>query len=394
MISVADRKMCCGCGACKTVCHKNAIDMVTDKVGFIFPQIDVNLCIDCGLCEKNCPVLNHKNEEDFNHDVFIAFAKDKQVRRNGSSGGMFGLIAQHIIGDGGIVYGAAFDNKLKLKCTCATEKAELYPLYKSKYLQSDLGDSFIKIKEQLDNDKQVLFVATPCQVFALKLFLNKEYDNLLTVDFVCHGVPSQWLFDKCKDYVEKNKKIKIIEYGFRAKKKNGSTPHYYTIKYEKHGSTKQKTALYIDSPFYYGFQRYITLRDSCYNCQFSFSNRVSDITIGDFHEVDRYIDGINRFDGVSSFVVNTKKGQEVWSGIKDKTVFYELDFTKLLENGEMMCGGTQKPKSRDEFINDIENETFETVVKKHLNGRKQWTKRIYYALPKCMRKIMKRVMIR
>lgn len=394
MISISTKAMCCGCAGCKTVCPTNAINMVTDEMGFVFPKVNNDICINCGLCEKNCPVLNHKNEKDLDHNIYIAFAKDKDIRFNGSSGGMFGLIAKHIIEESGVVYGAAFDDNLKLKCTCATTLEELYPLYKSKYLQSDLGESFEKIKNQLDNGIKVLFVSTPCQVYALKLFLNKEYQNLLTVDFVCHGVPSQWLFDKCKAYVEKEKNIRIFDYSFRAKKKNGATPHYYTVKYEKQGKIREKTALYIDSPFYYGFQKYITLRDSCYDCRFSHSNRVSDITIGDFHEVDKYINGINRFDGVSSFIVNTQKGQEIWSLIKNNTVFYELDFKTLLQNGELMCGGTQEPKSREEFVTALKTKNFQAVVDKYLNGKKQWTKRIYYSLPNIVRKIMKRVMIR
>jgi len=394
MISISTKAMCCGCAGCKTVCPTNAINMVTDEMGFVFPKVNNDICLNCGLCEKNCPVLNHKNEKDLDHNIYIAFAKDKDIRFNGSSGGMFGLIAKHIIEESGVVYGAAFDDNLKLKCTCAKTLEELYPLYKSKYLQSDLGESFEKIKNQLDNGIKVLFVSTPCQVYALKLFLNKEYQNLLTVDFVCHGVPSQWLFDKCKAYVEKEKNIRIFDYSFRAKKKNGTTPHYYTVKYEKQGKIREKTALYIDSPFYYGFQKYITLRDSCYDCRFSHSNRVSDITIGDFHEVDKYINGINRFDGVSSFIVNTQKGQEIWSLIKNNTVFYELDFKTLLQNGELMCGGTQEPKSREEFVTALKTKNFQAVVDKYLNGKKQWTKRIYYSLPNIVRKIMKRVMIR
>ena len=394
MISISNKAMCCGCATCEIVCPTNAISMMTDEIGFVFPKVDNNACINCGLCEKSCPVLNHKNEKDLNHSIFVTFAKDKEIRFNGSSGGMFGLIAKHIIEEGGVVYGAAFDDNLKLKCTCATTLEELYPIYKSKYLQSDLEESFERIKNQLDSGIKVMFVSTPCQVCALKLFLNKEYQNLLTVDFVCHGVPSQWLFDKCKDYVEKKKNIRVLDYSFRSKKKNGSTPHYYTVKYEKQGKIREKTALYIDSPFYYGFQKYITLRDSCYDCQFSYSNRVSDITIGDFHEVDKYIKGINRFDGVSSFIVNTQKGQQIWSLIKNHTVFHELDFKTLVENGELMCGGTQKPKSRDEFVKTLENEEFEAVVDKYLNGKKQWTKRIYYSLPNIVRKIMKRVMIK
>lgn len=394
MISVKDKSLCCGCSSCALSCPTNAIEMVEDEAGFVFPSVNQALCINCSLCEKRCPVLNHENAEDKNHSVFIAYAKDQDVRFNGSSGGMFGLIAKNVILNGGVVFGAAFDEQFKLKCTPAQNEQQLYPLYKSKYLQSDIGDSFEKIKLLLDEGKQVLFVSTPCQVYALKLWLSKDYQNLITVDFVCHGVPSQSLFDKCRDFVEKRDSVKLLSYSFRAKKKNGATPHYYKYVVSKNGKAKEKLALYTDSPFYYGFQKYITLRDSCYDCHFSYSNRVSDITIGDFHEVDKYISGINRFDGVSNLVVNTPKGESVWESIKNDTIFYELDFPLLLQNGELMCGGTKKPKQRDEFVNALASQPFEKVVEKYLDGRRQYTKKVYYALPKFLRKIMKKVLIK
>lgn len=394
MISPNDKSLCCGCGSCSLTCHTKAIKMVEDEVGFVFPRVDKNLCNNCGLCEKKCPVLNHENEIDVNHEVYIAHAKDNEIRFMGSSGGMFGLIARNILEQDGVVFGAAFDDNLQLKCTSATTVDELFSLYKSKYLQSDLGDSFLKIRELLNSDRKVLFVSTPCQVYALKLFLDKDYCNLTTVDFVCHGVPSQHLFDKCRSYVERKENISLVNYTFRVKKKNGATPHYYRKEYTKFGKAYSKVLLYTDSPFYYGFQKYITLRDSCYGCRFAFSNRVSDLTIGDFHEVDKYINGINRFDGISHVVINTENGKKLWEKIRNKTVSYELDFNELIDNKELMCGNTVRPANRDQFITDLKNKTFDDVVAIHLDGKKQYVKKLYYSMPKFFRKILKKVMIR
>ena len=394
MISLDNKSFCCGCGNCARCCPTKAIKIVPDDAGFLVPTANLELCVNCGLCEAKCPVLNHKNEIDIKHTFYAAYANDKKDRLNGSSGGMFGIFAKNIISHGGVVFGAAFDDNLKLKCTKATDVEELVPLYKSKYLQSDLGNSFFEIKELLDAGKQVLFVSTPCQVYALKLFLDKEYANLTTIDFVCHGVPSQVLFDKCKKYTENEENIEMVDYSFRAKKPNGSTPHYYKIKYKKEGKLKEKIVLYTDSYFYYGFQKYITLRDSCYDCQFSYSNRVSDITIGDFHEIERYVEGINRFDGVSSVVINTQKGRELWEESCDRTTFYNLDFQMLLDKKELMCGGTVKPKSREQFVSDLITLQFDEVIKKYLNGKKEYTKKLYYKMPKILRKIMKKVLIK
>ena len=392
MLEIKNKKDCCGCGTCEKVCPHKAIKMGEDKCGFLFPNIDLDACIDCKICENICPVLNHSNEKDKEHKVFAAYSKDSQTRFEGSSGGMFGMLAKSVIAQNGKVYGAAFDKNLKLKCTSAETEQELTPLYKSKYLQSDLGNSCYEIEMELKKGRKVLFVSTPCQVYALKRFLKKDYENLILVDFVCHGVPSQAFFDKCKNFVENKEKIKILDLQFRTKKKNGATPHYYTITYDKSGKICKKTQLYVKSPFYYGFQKYITLRDSCYDCQFSHSNRCSDITIGDFHSIDKYVKGINRFDGVSTVVINTEKGKNVWETISENVIYYEIDFETLYNNGGLMCGGTQKPKDRDAFVVDLEERPFEQVFSKHLDGSREYTKQLYYAMPTVVRKILKNLM--
>ena len=392
MINIKNKSECCGCGCCEAICVSQAIHMEKDQNGFLYPVVKKEKCINCGLCDNHCPVLNHKNEEELNHKAFAAYAKNAQTRFNGSSGGMFGLLAEYVLSKSGVVYGAGFDQELKLKCMPAKTVDELIPLYKSKYLQSDLNKVFPKIQEHLENGKTVLFVSTPCQVFALKLFLKKEYSNLILVDFVCHGVPSQDFFDRCKLFVENKDNIKILDYQFRSKIKNGATPHYYKIKYVKNNKIKEKTSLYLNSPFYYGFQKYITLRDSCYDCRFATTNRVSDITISDFHNIDKYISKINRFDGVSTVVTNTKKGLEIWHKISENCDAYEMDFKELYHNKEMMCGSTKKPPSRDDFIKDLETMPFDYVVKKHLNGKKEIFKKVYYSLPSFVRKRFKRLL--
>ncbi len=391
MIEINLKKDCCGCGTCERVCPRNAIKMVPDKSGFLFPVVDTASCVGCNLCDNVCPVLNHSNEEDMEHTVYAAYSKNPQTRYEGSSGGMFGTFAKSVIAQGGRVYGAAFDKELKLRCTSAETEEELVPLYKSKYLQSDLGDSFREIEGELKNGKQILFVSTPCQVYALKRYLKKDYDNLLLVDFVCHGVPSQSLFDKCKAFVEEKEGIKLLDYQFRAKKKNGATPHYYTATYEKSGREYKKLRLYVDSPFYYGFQKYITLRDSCYDCQFSHSNRCSDITIGDFHGIDRYIKGINRFDGVSTVVINTPKGKKAWDTVAENVAFREVSFEELYKNRELMCECTKMPAGRESFIADLQEKSFEEVYAKHLDGSREYVKKLYYAMPSFTRKILKRI---
>ena len=390
MLSVSTN-LCCGCGNCALVCPKGCISLTENENGFLLPTVNTDSCISCGKCEKVCPVLDYTAKIDETHTAFAAYAKTPKDRFNGSSGGVFGGAAKHFLKSNGIVYGAAFDEHLQLKTTKAENEDELTPLFKSKYLQCDIGSAFIDIRQHLENGKKVLYTATPCQIQALKKYLGKTYENLWTIDFVCHGVPSQKFFDLCREYTQTKQNIQIENYQFRAKKKHGSTPHYYKMKYRKNEKSKEKTSLYLHSPFYYGFQKYITLRESCYHCPFAKSNRPSDITIGDFHAIDKYVAGINRFDGVSTVVINTEKGATLWKEIQPDFVEHPIDFSVLLENKELMTGPTPKPKNYDVFWSNYRALSFKDFAKKHLNGKKEWMKRLYYHLPAFTRKILKKV---
>ncbi len=397
MIDIINPTNCCGCGNCALVCPKQCIRIKEDSCGFLLPVVNKAECVNCNACDMACPVQNHKNQVVTEHEAFITYAKDKRTRFAGSSGGMFGTIANYIF-DGNeekdvYVYGASFDECLQLKLTRADCKKDLCILYKSKYLQSNLGCKFVEIKDLLDKGKKVMFTATPCQVCALKLYLKDDYENLLTLDFVCHGVPSQNLFDKCRRYVEKKRGIVLKDYQFRTKRKRGSTPHYCKLTYIKNGKLKTKTMLYTKDPFYLGFQKYITMRDSCYDCQFSYSNRCSDITIGDFHQVDEFVRGINRFDGVSLLVTNTKKGKDVWENVKESLYYYELDASKLIKENKLLSGnGTVITEKRSRFLKDLQDKEFDEVVKTHLNTKKEWKKNFYYSLPRFVREKIKKVM--
>lgn len=390
MIKTDDKALCCGCGICTKVCPNGAITMKADKCGSKYPKIDTEKCCDCGICHKYCPVLNYSKGEDTSHLLFAAYSKDPDRRFEGSSGGMFGLMARNVISQGGVVYGAAFDEKFQLRCIRAVTEEELNPLYKSKYLQSELISAFDPIKSDLECGLTVLFVSTPCQVFALKLFLKKDYENLILVDFICHGVSSQYLFDKCLEYDEKKQNCKIYDFQFRAKKKNASSPHYFKIRYSRGDKEYVKIKLYMKSSFYSGFHKNITLRDSCYSCKFAYSNRCSDITIGDFHTINKYVKGINRFDGVSTVCVNTNKGKNVWLSIQEMTVFKPIDFKMIYDAGELMCGGTQMPPLRDDFVRAMEKEPFDIVVNKYLDGSREYAKQIYYGMPSPVRKIIRK----
>lgn len=395
MIDINDKSKCCGCGTCSLVCPQKCISIEQDNLGFLFPRIDNSACIHCGRCKQVCPLLDMPECKETNKGVYAAFANNTEDRFNGSSGGVFGIVAQWVVSQNGVVFGAGFDETLRLKCMTAKNNEELLKLYKSKYLQSEVGDKFEQIKDYLKNGRWVLFCSTPCQVAALRKYLGPQSNSpyLILVDFFCHGVPSQAFFDRCIKYVEAKKKIKICGYEFRTKLQNGSTPHYYTYRYTtKLGKLKKKTNLYLFDPFYLGFQKYITLRDSCYNCPYGNGNHCGDITIGDFHDVDNYVRGINRFDGISTVIINSQKGQDVWDLINNKLHVYPLQMDVLMKDKIIFSGATPKPARRDEFMNDLQNKEFEEVVSKWLDSRKEWKKVIYYHLPKTIRHVLKRML--
>lgn len=189
MIHIIDKSKCCGCNACVQRCPKQCIAMQVDEEGFLYPVVDQSVCIDCGLCEKVCPVIN-LNEPRQPLQVLAAKNRNEEQRLRSSSGGIFILLAEHIIKQGGVVFGARFDKNWEVEHAYAETLEELEPLMRSKYVQSRIGNTYKEAEQFLKQGRQVLFVGTPCLIAGLKKFLRKEYENLLAVDFICHGVPS------------------------------------------------------------------------------------------------------------------------------------------------------------------------------------------------------------
>ncbi len=203
MIEIRDKKMCCGCEACVQICPKGCISLNRDSEGFFYPKVDRALCVDCGLCDGVCPVINRsENREPIK--TLAAKNRDDQIRANSSSGGIFTLLAQQTIAQGGVVFGAKFNDRWEVIHDYSETVEGVAAFRGSKYVQSRIGDNFIKVKKFLDSGRRVLFSGTPCQIAGLKNFLGREYDNLLTVDFICHGVPSPAVWERYKSEVLRN----------------------------------------------------------------------------------------------------------------------------------------------------------------------------------------------
>ena len=392
-MNVTDVYDCCGCGCCEMICPLECISMKEEVNGHLFPNLDEKRCISCSKCLSVCPCYRIDINNGYDRKLYAAYSKDEKLRFTSSSGGMFGTFASEIIRYGGIVYGASFDHNLQLKCKGVTNCKDLYRLFKSKYIQCDMQCKLEEIKEHTENGKYVMVCSTPCQISALKKYIGRDYDNLVLIDFPCHGVPSQSLFDKCLKWVGDKRKINITGYEFRSKKKNGKTPHYFTYTYVKKSKTYKQTKLFLSDPFYYGFQRCITMRSSCYHCPYSEGIRASDITIGDFHDIDEYWNDINRFDGISMVIVNSLKGKKLFEKILPSIEYKEFDYHTMVDKGSVFSGSTAEPVDRSRFLLDLEQEDFNDVVRKWLLPRKDVYKYLYYVMPDGIRMFLKNIII-
>ncbi|MBQ7769464.1 MAG: Coenzyme F420 hydrogenase/dehydrogenase, beta subunit C-terminal domain [Oscillospiraceae bacterium] len=380
---------CCGCRTCKAVCKLDAISVVRDKYGFEQICVDETKCVECGMCEKVCPALHTPVIED-RKLCGLAYALDGNTRHNGSSGGLFGTFAKKVLSQQGCVYGAAFDANLQLKTTCAETEEELIPLYKSKYLLCDTHTAFGEIKEKLLAGQKVLYCASPCQVAALKLYLGKDYENLLLVDFICHGVGSQTLFDQSVSYVEKKLSGKIKSFIFRYKVKNGVSHYYYKMQYEKKGKLLNKEDLYFSFPYYNGYCKQLVCRNSCYACQYATPERVADITVGDFHNVERYEPAVDSYAGVSMLICNTQRGKAFVESVQEQLHIKEYPW-EVMEKNNHFHKGDGAPKEQKAFMESVANDRFEETVDKFLKPSRDWMKLLYYKSPLFLRKIAKKL---
>lgn len=378
---------CCGCRTCQIVCKFNAISIVEDRYGFERVSIDKTLCKDCGACEKVCPALHIPTVSD-RYVCGLTYSLNETERCDGSSGGVFGVFAKKVLSQNGCVYGAAFDTQLELKTTCAETESELEPLYKSKYLLCDINVSFAEMQKKLLSGQLVLYCASPCQVAALKLYLGKDYDNLILVDFACHGVGSQSLFNRSIEYMEKKLSGKVTGFAFRHKGKGSASHHYYKMTYIKKGKTISKEDLYFSFPYYNAYCKQLVCRESCYACQYATPERVSDITIGDFHNIEHYESSVDSYAGVSMFVCNTKRGQMFFDSVKDR-LFVKAFPWEILKINNHFRGGSGAPEKQTAFMESVAKDTFDKTVSKFLKPSKDWVRLLYYKSPRFLRKMAK-----
>lgn len=368
IINRVKTNQCCGCSACVSVCPKECLTLNADKNGFLQVKLSKHNCIECGLCEKVCPVLNQREEKELEIEAFAVKNTEESQRKNSSSGGVFIALANQVIEEGGVVCGAKFDKDFHLIHDFAQTKEELKPLMGSKYLQSDMKDCYKKVKNYLLQERLVLFVGTPCQVMGLKLYLKKEYDNLLAVEVVCHGVPSPLVWEKYLEEVCKRKKISLNEIeniSFRNKDKSWRV---FNLKIEGKEKTILKESLH-DNLYMRGFLQNLFLRQSCHNCPAKNFNSMADISLADYWSIDRFHPEIDDNKGVSAMILYNKKIKLDFNKLfldfkKLKLDFKNTTLRNILETNTALVKSAKPHPRREEF--------FDTMQEKGLLNLKQY----------------------
>ena len=385
-IGTLEHSRCCGCKACGDVCPSGAISFHTDEEGFFYPSVGDG-CVECGLCVKVCPASTPLRDYKLHEQSFIGcLDKNKERRDTGSSGGIFGLLASKKLAENFLVCGAAFDEELKLCHILVDNEKDLGPLKKSKYLQSDCNGIYKRIKECLASGRKVMFVGTPCQCDAIRHYFRGKEEKLLLVDFACHGVPSQELFDRCKQYYEENHQCKVKSFSFRYKPKQYGSPQNFLLLFDKDGKRIKRNGPYYKYPFYCGFQKYITLRPSCYTCQWAKTERVSDITLADFWGVELATEKWDRTDTPSLVIINSERGKQLFQEIEGEIDFFLTDREHAVRRNGSLIKSTSLKKERQLFFADMQSLPFQKVVERYLSVRRSWAMDIYYAVPFSVRK--------
>lgn len=349
------KELCNGCGACALRCPKNAIKMVEDEEGFLYPVIDKSKCIDCKVCEKVC---SNKNESNYESEAYIAINNNKEELKMSASGGMFYILAKYVIENEGVVFGVTYNENVEAIHEYATTLNECKKFCGSKYVRSDLKDTYREAEDFLKKGRLVLYTGTACQLSGLKSFLGKEYDNLILCDILCHANPSPKIFELYKKNVEKkhNKKIKNIK--FRAKETgwSNSTP---LIEFSDNEKIEDRT-------FYNAFIKELINRPSCNYCVFASKKRVSDFTIGDFWGIEKVDNTIDKSNGVSLILINSDKGKRILSFIDKKSLLKKVNIEDVIKYNHFQ--NVPPNKKRKDFFEKIEkNEINENNIIKYMN---------------------------
>ncbi|MBE6605464.1 MAG: 4Fe-4S dicluster domain-containing protein [Ruminococcaceae bacterium] len=355
-----DPEKCTGCGACVNICPVDAVKLEENEYGFVYPVISEEKCIECNLCSKTCEkIFDTKLLEP--SKAYACTIKDKDILMKSSSGGVFSALAEHVLSNNGAVCGCIYDNTLKPVHICSEKKDDYLLMRKSKYVQSDTGLVYRGIKKRLERGQEVLFTATPCQVAALKGYLGKDYENLISIDLICHGVPSYGMFREFVKYLEKKYITKIVDFDFRSKK---YTWQRYTMEFTDY-TGRIKNIGKNDEFYMYGFSMGNLMRPSCFKCRYATEKRCGDVTIGDFWGHDDLKLPCDKVNGISVCMLNTEKATKLSCVLKGSMIMEEVDYNAVVNGNTCLRHPTNKGIKWDKYMEAYKNGGISTLAKQY-----------------------------
>ena len=371
VVSKVPKEKCCGCYACVTACPKHCIQMQADAEGFSFPLVEENCCINCGVCESVCPIIHDWQPDNQHRTEACAIVNvDEKTRSSSSSGGAFSLIAEEVIRNDGVVFGAAFAEDFgSVHHVCIDNTNDLDMLRGSKYMQSEIGDTYELVERFLDAGREVLFSGTPCQIGGLLSYLKRPYDNLLTQDIVCHGVPSSLLWRKCKCEKEKEQNAMIKQVCFRDKDTGWKG---YSVKICFSNDVVYKR-VYYEEPFMQAFLSDYCLRSSCYNCSFKTVERQSDITLADFWGIEEVVPEMDDNKGTSLVLIHSEKGKRFVDRVANRARIKAVDIKTAVKGNPSIDHSAHKSDVRERFFSYLKQYTLTETIKK-INHLSVWSR--------------------
>lgn len=337
------KENCCGCHACYNICPQLAINMIADKEGFLYPSVSVEKCINCGKCLNICPNVVHPSL-NLGDKSYACYAKNYEEHLGSSSGGIFSVLARRFLDEEGVIFGAAFNEKMEVEHIGISKTEDLFKLKGTKYVQSRIGKSYAYVREALLKGKKVLFSGTPCQVAGLKAYLGEDYENLLSIDLICHGVPSPAVWKRYLNECFGEDNVSAMQ--FRNKRKGISKVTMdYTLKSGEVIHESYNESLYIK-----GFIGNFYTRPSCFRCNFKGIGRCSDITIGDFWSAREFHSEMNDSYGISGIIVHTEKGKRWLESVKNQLILCDAQASEIAVWNECLLESVKENQYRRMFF--------------------------------------------
>ena len=356
MINITDKSRCTGCTACYNICSHKAISMQFDDCGHIYPTVNLDLCTDCGLCEKVCPLLHEERiPKDENLDaleVKAIYNKDEEIRQRSTSGGVFSLLAEYVISKGGIVCAARFDEYFHIYHSFFDSIAQIDPYRGSKYAQSDLTDTFSQIKSYL-KQRPVLFIGTPCQVAGLKSYLIKDYENLYTCDFICMSISSGKMWDEYITVYQKKHQVKRI---FFKDKRIGWHKTDWRMLIEDDRGEQLMSGAY--NPYFSSYLDHLSARPSCFSCPFRHCRHVSDTTIADCWGIETVHPDFDDNKGCTTLILQSEKGKNIFESIKGRANYIDYNIQYVRQYNRHIENQAYKPEGYEQFQLDYKQHGF------------------------------------